>query len=1492
MEKSQIELMLVAGFSGIGKTAVVNEVHKPILRQRGYFIKGKFDQLNRNVPFSAFVQSFRDLMRQLLAESNEQMARWKAEILAALGENAQVIIEVIPELESIVGKQPPVVELSGSAAQNRFNLLFGKFIRVFATAEHPLVIFLDDLQWADSASLKLMQVLGSESEIRYLLLIGAYRDNEVYPAHPLRLTLEEIQKSGTKVETITLAPLSQSDLNNLIADTLNCPTERAMPLTELVYGKTQGNPFFSNQFLKALHGDGLIAFDAENNCWECDLGRVRSLALTDDVVEFIASQLQKLPAPTQTALKLAACIGNQFDLNTLAIVTEQSQTETAANLWQALQEGLLLPIGDLYKFFIHDGINTQLPISHPELPGYKFIHDRVQQAAYCLIDEQEKQATHLKIGRLLLTHTPEAEWEENIFEIVNHLNYGRQLIASPREQDRLAQLNLLAGRKAKAATAYEAARKYFTFGWQLLAPNSWQTDYRLTLALSESIAEAAYLCGEFDQMNQWVEIVLQQAETLLDALKVYEIKIVALTVHGQQIEALNLAISVLERVGISFPEPENIEAEIQVEKTAIATFLAGKSIEDLTYLPPMTDPDKLAAMRLLFGVVTAAYKVAPNLLPFIIFNLVKLSFNFGNSPASPYSYSLYGMIVCIEGNIELGYQFGKLGLNLLEQLNAKEFKAKVIDIFFGTIGHWQDSLAQSLSPLLEGYASGLETGDLEFSGYCAFIYAYHSFWVGNSLGALETEMVSYADALGKIKQTATLTYHQIYWQTTLNLLGKAENPCYLVGEAYDENQMLPLHQQAKDLNALSYFYACKLLLCYLFGAFPQAWENAQLAENAVSGVTGQIVVPLVNFYDSLTRLALYCDTSSSPQSPLLEKIESNQRKMQDWANYAPSNFLHKFHLVEAEKHRVLGENVAAMDLYDRAIKGAKENEYVNEEALANELAAKFYLQWGKDKIAQTYLIDAYYCYSRWGAKAKIEDLERKYPQLLAPILTRQNNNQITNGTIALTSVRSVTSTSLENSVVFDLVTVIKSSQAISSEIELEKLMTALMQALIENAGAEKGFLILSRDEKLIVAAGASADEKEIVLHQCIPVDEFDELPVTAINYVARLRQDLVLSHAAKSDEFIRDRYIAANNLKSLLCTPIINRGHLIGILYLDNNLIVGAFTPERMQIVKILSSQAAISLENAFLYANLETQVSQRTKELNKKNARLYQALDQLQRTQAQMIQSEKMSSLGQIVGGVAHEINNPINFIYGNLEHANQSVKQLLELIGLYQQEYPETVAEIQAKIEEIELDFLAEDLPKMLTSMKVGANRIRDIILSLRNFSRLDEASLKPVDIHEGIESTLLILQHRLKSGGIELIKEYSQLPKVTCYAGEVNQVFLNILNNGIDALENGNETGSSQKKLPTIRIRTEAIDSDLVRIRIADNGCGIGEDVLSKVFEPFFTTKPVGYGTGLGLFVSYQIMVEKHGGNLTCFSTPGEGTEFIIDIPVSAIATSGRV
>ncbi|HEY9600818.1 MAG TPA: serine/threonine-protein kinase PknK, partial [Allocoleopsis sp.] len=707
-----VELMLVAGFSGIGKTAVVNEVHKPIVGARGYFIKGKFDQFKRDIPFSAWVQALQNLMRQLLTESSDSLHDWTTKILNALGENAQVIIEVIPELELLIGKQPPVPELEGSAAQNRFNLLFRKFIRVFATNDHPLVIFLDDLQWADSASLRLMQLLMSETDTRHLLLIGAYRDNEVSSAHPLMLTLDEIRKTDAKVHQIILAPLDRPSLNCLIADTLSCSPERAMPLTELVIAKTQGNPFFSTQFLKSLYEDGLISFvppqsplvkescqsnEGSTGGWQCDIAQVRALAVSQDVVEFMASQLRKLPDTTQTVLKLAACIGNSFDLATLSIVYEKSQAETAADLWRALQEGLIIPSSDIYKFFQSDGNpslgmangkeSNPLPMTHSLFPTYKFLHDRVQQAAYFLIPKSQKQSTHLRIGRLLLSNTPGEEREEKIFDIVNQLNMGVELIDSAIERDELAQLNLIAGRKAKTSTAYAAAVRYLTLGIELVTAKAWQEQYELILALHNEAAEAAFLHGDFIAMKQLAEVVLQRAKTLLDKVKIYQVKIQASMVQNQQLEAFNTGLTVLALLGIEFPHKVNqLDVELGLQETT--SNLNGKRIEDLIDLPQMTAPDKLAAMKILSSIFSAAFQASPQLFPLIVCKQVNLSIQHGNTSLSAFAYSTYALILCgIVGDIESGYQFGKLALRLLERINAKDVKTRTMQIVYSFIIH-------------------------------------------------------------------------------------------------------------------------------------------------------------------------------------------------------------------------------------------------------------------------------------------------------------------------------------------------------------------------------------------------------------------------------------------------------------------------------------------------------------------------------------------------------------------------------------------------------------------------------------------------------------------------------------------------------------------------------------------------------------------------------------------------------------------------------------
>ncbi|WP_449421021.1 trifunctional serine/threonine-protein kinase/ATP-binding protein/sensor histidine kinase [Phormidium nigroviride] len=1467
-----VEMMLVAGFSGIGKTAVVNEVHKPIVRQRGYFIKGKFDQFQRNIPFSAFVQAFRDLMGQLLTESDPQIQHWKNQILETVGDNGQVIIEVIPELEKIIGEQPPAVELSGTAAQNRFNLLFQKFTQVFTSADHPLVMFLDDLQWADSASLKLMQLLMADTG--HLFIIGAYRDNEVNPAHPLMLTLSEIQKNQAAINTITLTPLSQSQINQLVADTLKSTENLALPLSQLVYQKTQGNPFFATQFLKALHEENLIQFNLELGCWQCDLSQINQQALTDDVVEFMGLQLEKLALATQNILKLAACIGNQFDLTTLAIVSEHSEVETAANLWKALQEGLILPIGDVYKFYV--GAESQAVTSEKsQNVTYNFLHDRVQQAAYSLIPDDQKQATHYQIGQLLLQQISAQAREDRIFEIVNQLNHGTVLITQPTEREELAQLNLIACRKAKTSTAYQAAREYGALGLSLLGENTWQQQYEITLAFHELAAEVAMLCGDFEAMEQFIDIVTEQTYSLLEQVNVYRIRIQGKTSQRQLNEVLAIGINILQQLGANItesPTPADIQKSIQ----EISELIGDRQIADFVYLPVMTDANKIAITQIASSIMGAAYTRGSLLYPLLATLLVKLFLRHGNISLSASIYTCYSVVLCNMQNIDLAAQFGNLALNVATKFDDKASKIEVFFLLGSYILHRKSHLKQMLPLLSESYTLGLEVGNLEYAGYAINHFCWISFWCGQPLANVEEDTRTYSHALVQLKQLGTANYCLIYWQVTLNLLGVAEHPTILSGSAFQETEFLPRLQSANDICGLYVFHSYKLMLCFLFGEFEAANNYAFECRNYFMSGAGTVAEPAFYFYDSLVALELLSQPLGEV-STLLERVAENQTKLQHWADYAPMNHQHKVALVEAEKCRVLGQKFTAIELYDRAILGAKENEYIQEEALANELAAKFYLNWNKEKIAQIYMQEAYYCYARWGAKAKVADLEKRYPQLLAPILQQTSSPLLTNETIftlrSVTSTSSATSQSSSVSGTLDLAAILEASQTISGEIELSKLLSSLLSIVIENAGADKCVLMLLRDDRLLIKGSITIGTQPVVL-QSLPVDDSQDIPLKLIYKVKHSRQTVVLFDVSADPTLANDPYIMSQQPKSILCIPILHQGKFRGILYLENNLATGAFTSDRVELLNLLCTQAAISLENARLYEQSQTYSQQ-----------LEQALYDLQQTQLQMIQSEKMSALGNLVAGVAHEINNPVGFIAGNLNEAKHTVQDLTEHLNLYRERALET--EIADHAEDIDLDYIIEDLPKMIDSMQLGCDRIKSISTSLRTFSRSDKDYKVPFNIHEGIDSTILILKYRLKANderpAIEVVKDYGNIPAIECFPGQLNQVFINILANAIDALEESNigRSFAEIKANPNrITIHTTLVDNQ-VKISIADNGYGMTESVKAKIFDHLFTTKAVGKGTGLGLAIARQIIEEKHGGKITVDSVPSEGTVFTIAI-----------
>ncbi|GJD15839.1 multi-sensor signal transduction multi-kinase [Rivularia sp. IAM M-261] len=1485
VSKGKCELILVSGYSGIGKSSVVNEVNKPITRAKGFFISGKFDQFQRNIPYASLKQALGELMQQLLTETVSKLTQWRQNILEVVEANGQCITDVIPEVELIIGRQPDVPVLTPTESQSRFINVFCKFISVFARKEHPLVIFLDDLQWVDATTLKLLQALITNVKTKYLLIIGAYRDNEVSSTHPLVQTVINIEKSNGAVNSINLQPLSLSNVTQLLTDTFSSfsNTQQLELLGELLFNKTGGNPFFLTQVLITLYQKKQLQFNFFKLTWQWSLQEIQAIGITDkNIIEIVADRIKSLPKTTQEILTTAACIGNKFTLEVLSIVNGKSTALTAQELYPALQSGLILPLDEAYKIplVIDEKELLQNEIkSKIDTVSYKFLHDRVQQASYSLIPDDNKQETHLKIGQLLLSVTTPESTTDNLLDIVNQLNYGRDLLIKAKEKQELAKFNLMAGQKAKLATAYEASAKYLNVGLELITVDNWHTDYTFTLNLHIEAAEAEYLTGNFDSSARLINLTLDKANSTLDKVKLYEIKIQTLMAQNRMSKVVSIGTAFLGELGVNLPtNPNNFHVLKALLETKLALF--GKKIEDLALLPEMTDPYKLASMQILLFVGTAAAQAGSLIFLPTVLTMVQLSIKYGNSPFSAYGYGVYGLILCDKFNsITTGYKFGVLSLNIISNINSDLLKAKIYFLFNSNIQFYKESLANSITNLSEGVQSGLYVGDIEFLGYCATTLCNHSFFAGEDLETLTTKISSYIDLMKSLKLESLVIATGVFQQTALNLQSSS-NPLMLIGDAFDEIKMKS--EVEKNYSYKGYFYFCKAFLAYLFNDYQTAISSAVITEKTHANNVGFIFYNVNNLFYSLSLLAQFNTVTRSKQIKYLNQVQVNQKQMKMWALHAPCNFKHKYEIVEAEKARVLGKVNVAMDLYDSAIGGARANGYTQEYAIFNELAAKFYLELGKENIAKIYMTEAYYSYVRWGAMTKVNDIEERYSNLIIFNYANQSNNlhqldiTATHSSVLVTTY-SKTKSNTKNKIL-DLTSVIKASHAISSEILLDKLLTKLLLIVIENAAAQKGCLILFKGTKLFIEA--IKNESSDVILNSIAVDQSKEIPLSVINYVTATESDVVLTSAISDTTYQSDSYISKYKVKSILCVPIFNQGKLIGILYLENNFAVGAFTSERVELLKFIMSQAVISLENSRLYQQAQDTARQLETSLNK-----------LTQTQLQLVQSEKMSTLGSLVAGIGHEINNPIGFISGNLQPAKDYVQDLLELIDLFQYHYQEPVADIVDKIRNIDLDYLREDLPNLIASMQEGVNRIYDVSMSLRTFSRADAQKPITCNIHEIINSTLLILKHRLKASesrpAIEVIQNYSELSEVSCFSGQISQVLMNLVANAIDALEDSN-IGRSFEEIKTnpnriIITTAKSVDDKYVSIKIQDNAKGMTQEVKEKIFDYLFTTKGVGKGTGLGLAIARQIIVEKHNGKIDVNSKLGQGSEFIIQLPL---------
>lgn len=1174
------EVVLVSGYPGVGKTVLVNEIHKSVARSSGYYICGKFQEFKQDIPYYALVSALNDLFQQILTESKDSVEQWKDKLKSVLGDNGQILIDVIPELENVIGKQKDVVEVPPEEARTRFNNMFISFLKMLCTKEHPIVIFLDDIQWIDLSTLRLIELVLNDYEIKYLLFILGYREAYVDKTHPLMVTIENIEKN-VNIRKIFLKPLELIHIKEMLAETFKSNVEDVSSLAELSLEKTGGNPFFLNQFLQSLYENQLIVFDNKYNRWKWDLYGIQSAVVTDNVVDLISERIQKFSKKSQEVLKLASCIGMQFDLRTLSVVYGKTMKETYDDMWEILQEGLVVVNGDVFSLVNNDK-NAKII--------YTFLHERIKQSAYSLIENKYKKQIHLKIGRLMLSNINYKNDEKIVLDIVNHFNLALELISELTEKKDVAELELYAGRTAKKANAYDEAYKYLVNGIKLVGESDFNINYELNLALYLEAAEIAAILGNFEVIEIYTSIVLSNSKNVIDKVRAYEVRLTAYWAQNMIVEAVNTALVALKLLGINFPKnPKPIHIWMSLMKMRM--LLWGKSSENLINLPVMKNKHSLAAERIFIKASLPVLKNSPYLFLLMILKSFELCIKYGNPEGAHTFYNGYGMVLCVTGDIKSGYEFGNIALKIMEKQNQKGSNAQTIVSFNSYISYLKNHVKDTLVEFVKAHRIGMETGNIDYACTSACMYGIYSFYAGNELSSLEKEVAFYEDIIRKSKNTEAINTQAIYHQTILNLIGEGKNAYQLRGKVYDENKMIPEHISVQDKLALSYAYINKAILSYLFSQYDKALENVEFAQKYVESANGILVVPVFYFYQSLILLTCYNKASNENKEKFMKMVVSNQKKLKKLSESAPMNFLHKYYLVEAERANILKNELKTVELYNIAIELAAKNEYIQEEALANELMAKYYVSRGKDRLARAFMKDAIYCYKLWGASAKVSSLETEYPFLLVTGPSDMKKNMKNTSIISEGKTSSISGA-------LDISSILKATQAISGEIILEELFKKLVYILLESAGAQYVTYLTKKDGKYIIQAKGMEEENNIEVLKDSNVEAGECLPEKIIAYTDHTKESVILDNASEDEKYMNDIYISKNKSKSILCMPVLSKGDIIGILYLENNLIEGAFSIDRVEILKVVASQLAISLENANLYNNLEELVEERTREL------------------------------------------------------------------------------------------------------------------------------------------------------------------------------------------------------------------------------------------------------------------------------------------------------
>jgi PAS domain S-box-containing protein len=1509
------ELVLVSGYSGIGKSAVVNELHRALVPSRGLFAAGKFDQYKRDIPYATLAQAFQGLIRPLLAKSDAELAGRRDALLEALGPNGQLMVDLVPELKAIIGDQSPVSELPPQQAQSRFQLVFRRFIGVFARPEHPLTLFLDDLQWLDAATLEMLAHLLTRPDVQHLLVIGAYRDNEVDSTHPLMRKVDAIRKGGTLVQEISLAPLAREDLGRLIADTLSCTPPVAAPLTRLVHEKTGGNPFFAIQFISALAEEGLLRFDHEAARWRWEVERLHAKGYTDNVADLMVGKLIRLPVETQAALQHFASLGNMAEIAMLSIVLGKSHEDVRSVFWDAARLELVESL---------DG-------------SYKFIHDRVQEAAYSLIPERSRAAAHLRIGRLLAAHTPAEGREETIFEVVNQLNRGATLMTSRDEREQLAELNLLAGQRAKAAAAYASALAYLTAGAAQLLQDSWERRHDLAFALELQRGECEFLTGALAEAERRLATLSSRAANTVEQGRVACLRLDLYTTLDQSSRAVAVGLDYLRGLGIDW-SPHPTEEDARREYEQIWSQLANRTIESLIELPLMNDPASLATMDVLTKLGAPAGFADANLYFLVLSRAVNLSLERGNSDGSCFAYAwLGGMVGARFGDYDTGFRFARLGYELVEQRGLRRFQAKTYTNF-GSLVPWTKHILVGRDVLHRAFDTANRIGALTDAAFSSYVMITNLLAAGDPLIDVQREAEharAFADKMG-FGLVIDITTTQLGLVRTLR--GLTPKFGSFDEQNFEEVRLQRRFSRNPDLARAECWYWIRRAQARFFaGEYYAAVDSSLKAQQLLWASPSNFEVAEHCFYSALSNAACCGIGTNDQRQQHVDALTACHHRLQVWANNCPENFENRAALVGAEIARINGRDLEAMRLYEQAIRSARANGFVHNEALACELAARFYAARGFDKFSRMYLQDARYGYLRWGADGKVRQLDELYPYLREPKPAPTPTSTI--------------AAPIEH---LDLATVIKVSQAVSGEIVIEALIDTLMRTAIEQAGAERGLLILQRGAEPRVEAEATiGGDTAVVQLRDQPITAF-MLPESVLHYVLRTRESVLLDDAATLPEFAADPYLRERKARSILCLPLVNQAKLIGVLYLENSLTTGAFAPAQSAVLKLLASQAAIALENAHLYRDLEQREAKirRLVDANiigiylwELEGRIVEANDtflrmvgydredlvsgrmlwtnltppELRDRTARSVEEMMMTGTSQpfekeyfrkdgsrvpvLIGAAnfddrrdegvafvldlteqkraeaeARESERHYREMQMEVAHANRvaTMGQLTASIA-HEVNQPITAALTNAQAA---LRWLAAGPPDLdeakqaLGRIVKDATRAGDVIGRIRDIVKKAPPRKGRVDINEAIREVIELTRGEAAKQGAVVYTAFGEgLPLIEADRVQLQQVVLNLIVNAVQAM------GTVEQGPRELSITTGRAEPAGVLVAVKDSGPGLPPTNHAQLFVPFYTTKANGLGMGLSICRS---IIEAHDGRLWATANLPRGAIFNFTLP----------